>query len=489
MNLNCCALASILVREELESSHPVIFTFAIFTDKIVMHQETELATISPANVDQIENQTDDTLPIEMTNATGTYLQDLNEYCLIDIFSSSSLRLVDLCNLAETCKEFKRITHRVFPQSLSIKTPTLFIDGHESVRKNLSKSYTVQEYDRILKVFGSRLSKLSLNDTNQAVVDSVARYCGDVKLKRLKLDGMKSIQSVCRKLKSNFQRLQILYVRFCDVTGCTTLDFNCDSLTELDISQSTGCAPILMANFPNLKQFRFNYNPKYFTNEDLTSAVSAFIGRHRHLRTLILDGMSICRSSELVNAIGDSSELEELFLECIEVPDISFIASNRLCLSKVRKVHINILFENYNLSVALLEAVTLLKTVIMHFHDERLVEVFDVLSQRQHLRELYLFCYSFDRLPWSKLTQLRKLLLFTQEFRVADILNVIKQLTNLEELYIAPWSNGNHMTEEGFTKIVKVVEGRSNVLTLTCRFNFPVTKHCNKNRYVRLINTM
>lgn len=101
------------------------------------------------------------LPIELTNTTGTYLQDINEDCLIEIFSLKSLSLMDLCSIAESCSRFQLISQRLFPKNLRVygKGHGLYdVASSEYLNNNDLSS---QAIERILKNFGSFLSEISI----------------------------------------------------------------------------------------------------------------------------------------------------------------------------------------------------------------------------------------------------------------------------------------------------------------------------------------
>ncbi|XP_037037774.1 uncharacterized protein LOC119075441 [Bradysia coprophila] len=435
------------------------------------------------------NQTDNMVPIEMTNKTGTNLADLNEYCLLDIFSCDYLTPADLSSLADTCKRFKQIAERVFPKQFGIISEKYLIGRETSDSK--SKYFRQKSIESILKNFGFRLSTFKLDETNEDVVSLIAKYCSKVHLTRLEIHGMKSIEGVRLQLQSIFNRLLKLSVNNCDFRG-TSPDITCDALIELRITESTGCGPILTKTFPNLERFIYRYDSMWSKiSDDNTSIIVAFIENHRHLKTLQLIGSSIYCNSELVDAIGNSGqELEVLTLQSLMRPKISFDVPNLLSLPKLWRLDLDINFENYNQIIALLQASPVLREVKLYFEVEIPVQVFDSLAQQQHLRELILYYYSFDRIDWSMLTQLRKLVLFTlvSKFGPVDLLKIVRQLTNLEELRVDDYKGSDAflLSERDFDRIVRIVERRSNVLTLKCRHEFKLSENCEKNRKVKLL---
>lgn len=77
---------------------------------------------------------------------------------------------------------------------------------------------------------------------------------------------------------------------------------------------------------------------------------------------------------------------------------------------------------------------------------------------------------------------------------SDLLTVIKPLTHLEELefdrfLIDEYRYGLNLplTEEEFSKIFRLVEPRSHVLTLVCNYEFNYKEHCNQEHKVKLVH--
>ncbi|XP_037037798.1 uncharacterized protein LOC119075459 [Bradysia coprophila] len=421
-------------------------------------------------------------PIEMTNTTGTKLNDLNEYCLLEIFSCTSLTPIDLCSLAETCKRFQQITQRVCAKDFDISRSSDRLRVRCTFKSmEYSKSYREHNVERILANFGHCLSTLSIGEGNQFVVNLVGKYCGDVTLKRLEIRRMTYVEGLRLQLKSLFQRLLALSIIDCHLLAASSY-FNCDSLIELEIVDSTGCIAILNNDFPNLKRFTLRYHTMWPGRDGyyVTGVVSRFIGRHK-LRVLHLDSMSVCLSEDLLDLILNSEELEELTLQSLK-RERSLDVLNQKNLSSFRKLNVDITFDNYNHISALLQASTSLETIEITFVNTIPIRVFDVLSQQQHLRELTLNYYSFERIQWSILAQIRKLTLFTPRNAFgADLINIVSQLTNLEEFEFEDyWDRDEFVLAEGdFDRIVKIVERRPNVLTLKCRHRFTLSENCDR----------
>ncbi|XP_037043193.1 uncharacterized protein LOC119079408 [Bradysia coprophila] len=281
----------------------------------------------------IDNQTNGngttlTLPTEQrrTNATGPCLNNLNEDCLLEIFSNKSLTPIDLCSLAETCTRFKQITQRVFPKEFGIEYWDDCVGlGYEfKSKKYYRRDYTLQDVERILKNFGPYLSTLKIG-RDLAVVNLVAQYCADnVTLKHLKISELKSIQGVRVQLNSIFRQLLKLSIYDCDLVIASS-NMDCDSLIELNIFNSCGCTAILRHTFPNLRRFIWHCSNIYSRRaNDESFYFINFIERHRHIKAINLEGVPAYHS-ELLQIISSScKELEELVLRDLSENEFSKI---------------------------------------------------------------------------------------------------------------------------------------------------------------------
>ncbi|XP_037051417.1 uncharacterized protein LOC119085211 [Bradysia coprophila] len=445
-----------------------------------------LSTVDQTNVNAA-------LPIELTNTTGTYLHHMNEDCLLQIFSSDSLTPTDLCSLAETCTRFQQITQRVFPKGFSIERNHYccdhsYMDEDRCQYRFKSGTQSIcyenaEDVERILKNFGPHLSTLLIS-CDETVANLVAKYCDDISLNDLRIEDIRSIECLSVKLKPIFQRLLTLVIVGCHlVIDATTLELNCDSLIELIIVSSTGCGAILSNTFPNLDRFTFRHSDVYSANES-SDLLSAFIGRHRRLRALKVSVASC--TSDLLHTIGKScNELENLNFKGWNYNGFSYF-SDFSGLAKLKKLTVTFSSLEYSLNIALLQAPKLLETVKVCCMCEGQVQVFDILSKMGNLRALHLNCCRFDQsaIPWKMLKQLRKLSFADcSNFYHTELFNVLRELPNLEELKFYYFV----LKAAEFAKIVKMLEGRSNVLTLRCMFDISCLKYCTENRNVKLIN--
>ncbi|XP_037027830.1 uncharacterized protein LOC119068367 [Bradysia coprophila] len=439
-------------------------------------------------------QTDDNmLPINVTNTTGTCLHHLNEYCLLDIFSSNSLTLLDLCSLAETCRDFQRITKRVFSRELK-----MVVGPHARRYSFQAKNYSIRskaakDIRRILKNFGSYLTELKISRNDPIVTDSVIKYCRAGTLGRINIcgkSGKKMIEDLTVKFEAIFKRLLALsfnglYTKY--QLGDTSVQLYCDSLLELKVINVNADAyrSILNNNFPKLVRFEL-----MISNFDVTHALIEFIGRHKSLRSLFLCVKSICIHDDLMVAIGNNcKDMQVLTLFSSELENfISLDLSKLHCLTKLRTLDVACCLQNQIQLVALLKALKSLEIVIM-WHIVLTFEMVDALSQSQKLRELHLVGFIVKIPPWTILTQLKKLHLDNAQGQLcaADVIDIVSRLVNLEELTIINRSESDELTEKVYSEIVNIVERRPNVLTLKSNFRQNFLENCDVNRKVQLIN--
>lgn len=432
------------------------------------------------------------LPIELT--TGSYMYQLNDDCLLEIFASNSLTLLDMCSLAETCTRFKGIAQRVFLKDLAI-SPYWWGKYLIISSKDHRRMYEEVHVKRILKNFGSKLSTLSIEWDDSSVVNSVARYCSGGTLKELHIRGTESAVGLDLRLKSICQRLLKFQFDRCDFLNCDASPVvNCDSLVELGIIGSCGCVAILQQTFPNLERFSFLHSKIYSRNSSDNNGdiLSKFIERHEGLKTLGVhpwvgreDGSELV---ELLHKIGQSGKnLEKLRLGLFDIPEDLLDFPHLQSLTKLKTLHITFEGEVTRLPVVLLRELTSLEMVKIEC-DKASVEMFDTLSLLQNLRELHLDLdkiISSALIRWSSLTSLRKLNLYIS-YRFIDLIlfDIVGQMTDLEELEFIDRYGMFELTVEYFYEILKMTEGRPQVLTLKCDFNF--VDDCDNNRKVRLI---
>lgn len=95
------------------------------------------------------------------------ITDLNEYCLLEIFSLKSLTLMDLCSLAETCTNFQHIiTERIFPREFHVDITR---DGNYQFKtthylhSSYHRAHSAHESERLFKNFGSIVTAISIRN--------------------------------------------------------------------------------------------------------------------------------------------------------------------------------------------------------------------------------------------------------------------------------------------------------------------------------------
>ncbi len=418
----------------------------------------------------------------MTNANGTNIRDLNEDCLLELFSTKSLTLMDLCAVAETCTSFKQITQRVFTKELKIRIQYNYEYGGwlyslES-KYHLEVERTLCYVERIFKNFGPCLSHICIhgNNSEPVVLDLIALHCKGT-VKTLKIDSLTIREILAVKLKPIFQRLVELDLIGMDIKVDKSIFANCDSLTELKISGLSNCDAILWNTFPKLKVFSFQLSTG-------TTLFLSFLQRHNSLKTLNFNGNVTDRCNPIFwQTIGSSCRgLEELIIKlvCDKKLDFSQLQSLKklslflLCYSDVIKY------------VELSQALKSLESLTIDRVQNAGLEFFEALSSMKNVRELNL---KFDGgspecTHWTLLSHVTKLSISRPTFENHVVAKIIKQLTNLVEMTILK-DYFYIMSEKEFFEIIKIVERREHILTIKCCCK--ISKNYNVYQNVRLIN--
>ncbi|XP_037027676.1 uncharacterized protein LOC119068249 [Bradysia coprophila] len=385
---------------------------------------------------------------ELPNSTRTKLYDLNDDCLLEIFSSNSLSQEDLCSLAETCRRFKKLTQLVFSKEFDIKGLRFDFQSRNMIRDDETTTY------RILKNFGSGLTTLSICGVGP-VVNSVSKYCEAGTLKRLEFRSINVADSFAVALKPIFQKLHTLHITYAPIECSENVFVNCDSLTELEITSTPNCSAILKNTFPNLKRFSIGRSERfqdYFSLADLdeftnSDTLFTFIGRHGCLKVLTLNAGCVYRNCNFTDVIGKScTGLEELTLRNFYSYDSPSKFTQLQGLTKLRMLDIDVRLINPKQFKSILTALKSLETVKlsrMCMFDVGIVHVLPSLSKLKNLRELHLIkcrrgiaIASNHPISWTMLSQLKKIHITesnsVSRYSTAEILN---QLTNLEELVV------------------------------------------------------
>lgn len=409
----------------------------------------------------------------MTNTFRTSLQDINDDCLLELFSSKYLDPMDLCSLAETCTRFKLIAQRLFPKSFSIKH--YLEDDYNFQLGDYSGTWkSAHNINRVFKNFGSCLSTISISSLPN-VLHLVAMHCDDT-LNSLKIVSINVPDALTVKLKPIFKHLQKLVIAYATIDA--NLFASCDSLIELKV---VSCTAILVNYFPKLERFSYQ-NIESNKSFHIQFLLTKFISCHKSLKAIyvyVLDN----EENSILGAISNyCKELEKLEMKISndhEYPNLQNLNQLRelklFCgNSSIRKQGIRQLRK--------LKSLEILKVC-------QLSVTIPDLSSLTNLHELHLST-SYGSIKANELpllTQLRKLHIYDLSSDI-NVLDIIKRLTSLEELKIHETKEKmGVLTEKLFTEIVNFVKGRSTVLTLICKFNFCYySNYCDENRRVRLL---
>ncbi|KAG4078595.1 hypothetical protein HA402_003242 [Bradysia odoriphaga] len=415
---------------------------------------------------------------------------MNDHCLLELFSLKLFTLLDLCSIAETCQRFQQIVQSVSPRELCIRIRQT---GDYDIKTRYALTSTnAPGIERIFKNFGSHLTGISISiprmafsydeyikqnmevvqrqqqkqyDGSNFVLNVVALFCVD-SLKVLKICGLKVPRYITDELRPIFARLEVLKIRDAVVTDDDTLFAGCDKLTELRVVHVDNCQAILANIFPKLELFGYGkpykpnraywtYEPDSHLKDIVVDRLSTFILLHSSLKKVILANKM---DSRFLRIFGDGfDKLEELGLNMSGM-DVT--------------------------SLHQLGGLKSLKTLkLMHASCGDLTFV----PAMAKLRELY----SYDcRLPADNsfqfyfLLQLTKLHIMHGETPVPDVVHIVQQMIHLRMLTIFDLEKFV-LDEETFAKIVAIVDGRPQRLTMKCRFDFDA-KNWNENRNVRLL---
>lgn len=399
-----------------------------------------------------------------TNATGTYLEHFNEYCLLKIFEEESLSWMDLCSVAECCKRFQRISQRVFPKDLSVRGG----NGRYDVasRKYLHrKDRASQSIERIFKNFGACLAEVSISpkyrhesqEPPNSLLHLVTEYICEDTLKSLKIRGLEIPAVLTVKLKTIFEQLLLLDLANVSVVDDDTTVFaDLKSMIELRVEK---CDAIIRGKiFSKLERFT------YRSDSPIDQPLTTFIRSHPNLTKLNL-------STRVHDKTDNTRILKVIVNSCKELKELS-LDIGRIKPSSLRKLQS-------------LKSLNILKLCGVKCDD------FKFLSTMTELRELHLFvCRSLpgESSQFAFLAQLTTL--HIQGGRISggvDVVGMINELINLEELAVVGMWTTFVLNEETFSKIVDVVKERKNVLTLRCDFNFVLNlKSCEENKKVKLL---
>lgn len=241
-------------------------------------------------------------------------------------------------------------------------------------------------------------------------------------------------------------------------GDATLFAGLDSLVELTVYHVSNCETILENIYPQLKRFAYLkkriVKPDSIRNpsrEQTLETLSTFISRHKTMKTLKLEfncyDYEIAKTIILQEIGNSSKELVQL------------------------EIRIGLMDDVLLQPLQTLKSLRTLLLTDLRFKD---LQFFSALTE---LRELKLLSCVVpkDSDQFTTLTKLTKLeMQVCYSDSVFDVVGIISRLVNLKELDIIGLDIGPEnfvLDEKTFSKIVGIIKGRPNVLTLKCKFDF------------------
>lgn len=407
----------------------------------------------------------------------TRIQDMNEYCLIEIFSQPSLDLLDLCALAETCQQFRRIVKRVAPADIGFQANRHHRNWRVSSKNHPKRAYKREDVERILSNFNPILTAVAfdgfskIDNDGVSLLHSLAANQNDgsnANLTNLALrHHIITPESNAVPLKQIFQKLEKLEMRTVYMSdGMTTLFSGMNSLVDLRISYMRFCGAVLMNTFPALERFEYRKTsiiPAQWTtkpeHEQSLECLTNFIARHSNLKEISLSfGCQNSSTQQILQGISNNcQELEKL--------SIDVIVDDHSCRPLV--------------SMKSLRSLSLWGVQCTDF---------DFLASITHLREFTLLSISpNDTTKLSSLIHLTKLDIGfeNEDSDIMDVavIELISHLTNLEEIHL----KGDFvLNERTFLKIVDIVRERPVALCMSCEIGFVLQKVCSAGRNVKFL---
>lgn len=357
--------------------------------------------------------------------TGIRLDELNDYCLMEIFKR--LSVVDLCSLSETCERFRDNSQRIAPKKLDIS-----ITSDRVTVKYEDITYKIKALENVFENFGHHFTNIAIyigcgadsKRVEEFLVNCLRDHCGH-KLKCLSLTWFDIRQQYVPYFQQFFKRLQKLELSDSDIVNDTTLFAGLDLLVELSVYYVNNSEVIFVNTFPKLQRFRYDAPvPK------TTKAFMDFISRHKTLSTL-----DFCIYREIDKMIKIFQVIVDSCKE-LKVLKVSGITD-----ATIKSLH----------PLADLRSLTTLMLSNMLKFDN-----FDfvILAELPKLRELRI-CVKY--IPEDSRHHL-------------NVAHIVRCLTHLEEFVIA---GGYALEEKTFFEIIDIVDGRPNTLTLICDLKFEV----------------
>ncbi|XP_037031225.1 uncharacterized protein LOC119070828 [Bradysia coprophila] len=401
------------------------------------------------------------LPIELTNTTGTYLTDLNDDCLYEIFSRTSLNIMDLCSVAETCTRLKAIATRIFTKL------------HKSCKFNEMSLQTIHEMRRMLINFGSSITDLTIGPSYELeqhydgiaarVLDLVIRCCSKT-LESLRLKDFQISDHLIGKLRPMFAKLKLLHIDDGYIGDGKQLFANCASLIELKVTnwENDENGMIFENKFPKLERFKYKRSHDDYDDYDLET----FVSNHKGLKALSMGNFHADCSSLLPVIAKNCTDLEKLNITGHHYDSpYNYVEALKslLTLKKLTKLKIKCDKENVTKFLKELPQLSSLEYLELWFAQSD-AEFIPALSELKNLKVLRLrdcnHLKNVDALAnLDKLTELS--ILIPSPTAIVDIeidiVALVKRLTDLKKLTIGLHSIT--VDRQMFLRLVSVVRER------------------------------
>lgn len=394
------------------------------------------------------------LPVELADKIGAInFRDVSDDGLLEMFSSESLSLMDLCVLAESCTRFHKIVRCIFPTKLEFQYKADRIEEHiskdeirthiqlrPSVVRSIEYSSDGTETSRqeqgddaietILRNFGPVLREITL-DSNYNLADQRASVVLNLMSKYCVVDALVNPAVVAVKSKPMFSQLQVLVLNRINVYRGFDAFANFDSLIELRVRHVIGRSSVMKVTFPKLERLFFEDR---LVNE---GALQNFISRQTKLKILHIRLEEIDENYNIALLQGICKSCQEL-----ERLSLDFGHKTKYCILPLQSL------KRLN-SLELSHGIIPPKT---EHHELRSIELYAPRTEFDYLKQLKRLRINH----WSSDI-------------ILDVVDIIKRLVNLQLFQIEVKSF--LLSENIFAQIVRIVKGRPNVLTLKCRYNF------------------
>lgn len=404
------------------------------------------------------------LPIELTNQTGTYLLDVNDDCLYEIFSHKSLSIMDLCSVAETCTRLKDVATIIFAKS------------YKTCQFNDLSLNTIHEMRRMLLNFGSSITDLTIGPSydferqfdgmSARVLDLVIRCCSK-SLESLRLKDYEISDHLIGKLRPMFGKLKLLHIEDGYINGDgKQLLASCKSLVELKVInlENDEIGMIFENKFPKLESFKYQKNYEDYEDYDLET----FVSQHKGLKAFSMGNYQADCSTLFPVLAKNCLDLEKLIItgghSSDSAHDYVTALKSLLALKKLAKLKIKCDKENVTEFIQELPQLSSLEFLEL-WHVQSDAEFVLALSKLKNLKTLRL--RGCNHLPnvislanLEKLTELSIILpgsTTVVDIKI-DVVGLVKRLPDLKKLVIGLHSF--KVDRRMYLQLVNVVRERS-----------------------------